>query len=153
MSNVFIEALLILLREGLEALLVIAALAAYLTKAGAQDRLSALYAGAGAAVLASILAAWMFEVMNNGAHNDIVEGVVILTAAALMLYVSGWLLLRQDPRAWQAYLKERAGAAVERRAVRGRDRAIAVNVECRVARGEVRVVRVGLRLAQRPGPR
>jgi high-affinity iron transporter len=115
MSNVFIEALLILLREGLEALLVIAALAAYLTKAGAQDRLTALYAGAGAAVLASILAAWMFAVMNNGAHNDIVEGVVILAAAALMLYVSGWLLLRQDPRAWQAYLKERAGAAVAKR--------------------------------------
>jgi high-affinity iron transporter len=115
MSNVFFEALLILLREGLEALLVIAALAAYLTKAGAQERLGALYAGAGAAVIASILAAWIFAVMNNGAHNDIVEGLVILAAAALMLYVSGWLLLRQDPRAWQAYLKERAGAALAKR--------------------------------------
>src|SRR5215213_6606372 len=115
MTNVFFEALLILLREGLEALLVIAALAAYLTKAGAQDRLGALYAGAGGAVLASLLAAWIFAVMNNGAHNDILEGVVILGAAALMLYVSGWLLLRQDPRAWQAYLKERAGAALAKR--------------------------------------
>ena len=29
-----------------------------------------------------------------------------------MLYVSGWLLVRQDPRAWQAYLKERAEGAL-----------------------------------------
>src|SRR5215211_8410575 len=114
MSNVFFEALLILLREGLEALLVIAALAAYLTKAGAQERLGALYAGAGAAVVASILAAWIFAVMNNGAHNDIVEGVVILLAAALMLYVSGWLLLRQDPKAWQGFLKSKADRALSR---------------------------------------
>ena len=115
MSNVFIEAAVILLREGLEALLVIAALAAYLSKAGARDRLAALYSGAAAAILASVVAAWAFAVFNNGAHNDIMEGAVILAAAALMLYVSGWLLLRQDPRAWQAYLKERAGAAIAKR--------------------------------------
>lgn len=103
---------MILLREGLEALLVLAALAAYLTKAGASDRLGALYSGAGVAVLASLVAAWLFQTLNNGAHNDILEGFVILAAAALMLYVSGWLLVRQDPRAWQAYLKERAEGAL-----------------------------------------
>ena len=52
MSNEFIEAAIILLREGLEALLVIAALAAYLTKAGAQDRMPALYFGAAVAIVA-----------------------------------------------------------------------------------------------------
>src|SRR5262245_40481977 len=104
MSSAFIDAAVILLREGLEALLVVAALAAYLTKAGAQDRLVALYSGAGAAIVASLAAAWAFATFNNGQHNDIMEAVVILAAAALMLYVSGWLLIRQDPRAWQAYL-------------------------------------------------
>jgi high-affinity iron transporter len=115
MSSVFIEAVVILLREGLEALLVIAALAAYLTKSGAQDRLPALYSGAGAAIVASLVAAWVFAVFNNGQHNDIMEAGVILAAAALMLYVSGWLLVRQDPRAWQAYLQQRAGAALAKR--------------------------------------
>ena len=115
MSNEFFEAAIILLREGLEALLVIAALAAYLTKADAQDRLPALYSGAGVAILASLVAAWVFATFNNGEHNDLVEGFVILAAAALMLYVSGWLLVRQDPRAWQAYLKQQADAALAKK--------------------------------------
>jgi high-affinity iron transporter len=115
MSSVFVQAAVILLREGLEALLVLAALAAYLTKAGAEQRLAALYAGAGSAVLASLVAAWLFQTLNNGAHNDILEGFVILVAAVLMLYVSGWLLVRQDPRAWQAYLRERADQALAAR--------------------------------------
>ncbi len=115
MLSVFIQSATILLREGLEALLVIAALAAYLDKAGARDRLPALYLGAGLAVIASLIGAWLFAVFNNGAHDDIIEGIVILCAAALMLYVSGWLLLRQDPRAWQAFLKTKADAALAKR--------------------------------------
>jgi high-affinity iron transporter len=103
------------LREGLEALLVIAALAAYLGKVGARERLPAFYAGAGLAVLASLAAAWAFETFNNGVHSDVLEGAIILLAAALMLYVSGWLLLRQDPRAWQGFLREQADAALAKR--------------------------------------
>jgi high-affinity iron transporter len=112
MSGTFIQAAVILLREGLEAMLVIAALAAYLKKAGATDRLVALYGGAVIAILASLVAAYLFQTLNEGEHNDLIEAFVILAAAALMLYVSGWLLVRQDPRAWQAYLKERAEGAL-----------------------------------------
>ncbi len=112
MSSVFFQSAVILLREGLEALLVIAALAAYLGKVGAHARIAWLYAGAGVAVAASFAAAWAFAVFNNGAHDDLLEGVVILLAAVLMLYVSGWLLLRQDPRAWQSYLKGKADEAL-----------------------------------------
>jgi high-affinity iron transporter len=114
MSGAFVQAAVILLREGLEAMLVIAALAAYLKKAGGEQRLTALYAGAGAAILASLIAAWLFQTLNDGQHDDIVEAVVILAAAGLMLYVSGWLLVRQDPRAWQAYLQQRADSALAR---------------------------------------
>lgn len=112
MSGTFVQAAVILLREGLEALLVLAALAAYLDKAGARSRLPAFWTGAGLAVLASLVAAWAFAMFNNGAHSDILEGVIMLFAAALMLYVSGWLLLRQDPRAWQAFLKTQADEAL-----------------------------------------
>ena len=116
MGSVFGQSAVILLREGLEALLVLAALAAYLVKAEARDRLSALYTGAALAVAASLIAAWVFQVFNNGEHNDLFEAFVILAAAALMLYVSGWLLLRQDPQAWQRYLHEKADAAIAQRA-------------------------------------
>ena len=115
MSGAFVQAAAILLREGLEALLVLAALAAYLDKSGARSRLPAFWTGAGLGVLASLVAAWVFAVFNNGAHSDILEGFIILFAAALMLYVSGWLLLRQDTRAWQAFLKTQADEALAKR--------------------------------------
>jgi len=115
MVSSFIQSATILLREGLEALLVLAALAAYIHKAGARERLPAFYGGAGLAIVASLVVAWLFEVFNNGVHNDILEGVTILAAAALMLYVSGWLLLRQDPRAWQHFLNTKADEALARR--------------------------------------
>lgn len=112
MSNAFVQAAVILLREGLEAMLVIAALAAYLTKAGAANRINALYGGALVAIGASLVAAWLFAVLNSGEHNDVLEGVVILSAAALMLYVSGWLMVKQDPGGWQDYLAAKADSAL-----------------------------------------
>ena len=111
MSSVFIQAAVILLREGLEAMLVIAALAGYLTKVGAGHRIRALYGGALAAVGASIIAAWLFAVLNSGEHSDVLEGIIILVAASLMLYVSGWLMVK-DPRGWQDYLALKAGHAL-----------------------------------------
>ena len=115
MAGAFIQSAMILLREGLEAMLVIAALTAYLDKAGARARLPALYAGAALAIVASIVVAWLFEVFNSGAHNDIFEAAVMLLAAALMLYVSGWLFVRQDPKAWERMLKTQAEAALSYR--------------------------------------
>ena len=112
MSSAFIQAAIILLREGLEAMLVIAALAGYLKKVGSAHRIGALYGGALAAVGASLVAAWLFAVLNSGEHSDVLEGVIILVAAALMLYVSGWLMVKQDPRGWQDYLAHKADSAL-----------------------------------------
>ena len=112
MSTAFIQAAVILVREGLEAMLVIAALAGYLTKSGASHRINALYGGAMAAVAASIVAAWLFAVLNSGGHSDVLEGIIILAAASLMLYVSGWLMVKQDPRGWQDYLAHKADSAL-----------------------------------------
>jgi high-affinity iron transporter len=112
MSSAFIQAAVILLREGLEAMLVIAALAGYLRKAGAGHRMQALYGGSLCAVAASIIAAWLFAIMNSGEHSDVLEGIIILAAAGLMLYVSGWLMVKQDPRRWQDYLAHKARTAL-----------------------------------------
>jgi high-affinity iron transporter len=112
MSSAFVQAAVILLREGVEAMLVIAALAGYLTKAGAGHRVGALYLGALVAVGASVVTAVLFALFNSGNHNDVLEAVVILIAAALMLYVSGWLMLKQNPRGWQDYLASKADRAI-----------------------------------------
>lgn len=102
----------ILLREGLEAMLVIAALAAFLTKAGANRWVRWLYAGALAAITASIAAAFVFEIYFNGTHDDRMEAVVLAIAAVLMFYMSGWLFLKQNPAAWTRELKDAAQKAI-----------------------------------------
>src|SRR4051812_25517377 len=112
MSFAFIQAAVILLREGLEAMLVIATLAGYLSRSGAEHRIMALYAGALTAIGASIVAAWLFAVLNSGEHSDILEGILILIAAGLMLYVSGWLMVKQDPRGWQDFLAQKVDRAL-----------------------------------------
>lgn len=111
METGFMQAGLLVLREGFEALLVIAALGAYLVKSGEHKRLPALYGGALAAVVASIALAWAFSRFNNGANNPLMEGIVLSAASFLLFYVSGWLLVRQDPRQWQSYLKKQADVA------------------------------------------
>lgn len=116
-AGVFAQSATILLREGLEALLVIAALAAYLRKSNAADRLWALYAGAGAGVLGSFLLAIAIAIFFDDAIKAEFEFAIYFTAAALMFYVSGWLFVRQDPRAWQAFLRANADKALSARNV------------------------------------
>lgn len=106
------EAFMIVLREGLEALLIIAALAAVLTRAGRPERVRALGIGALVALAASAGLAWIFATYFGGGHDDLAEAAVMAAAALLLFYVSGWLWLRQDPAAWQAYLQSQTQRAL-----------------------------------------
>ena len=101
----------ILLREGLEAMLIVAVLAGVLTKSGAGARVRLLYLGAGVALVASLGMAVVFAYLFNGAHNDWLEAGVMAVAAGLMFYMSGWLYLKQDPRSLAAHLKQGADKA------------------------------------------
>jgi len=103
---------LIVFREGLEALLVIAALAAFLMRAGEAHRLRALAWGTVLALVASIAAAWVFEeVFAN--IDDLTEAFVMLAVAALLFHVSAWLWRFRNLQAWQRHLESRVGGALE----------------------------------------
>ncbi|GJE29303.1 FTR1 family iron permease [Methylobacterium organophilum] len=111
-GSTFVQAFTILFREGLEALLVIAALAAFLRRAGASERIVPIYLGAIAAIVASFGMAWVFETFYDGIHSDLFEAAVMIAAAVLMFYMSGWMFIRQDPKAWQADLNRLAERAL-----------------------------------------
>lgn len=113
MLPVAVDSFFILLREGLEALLVIAALAAFLQRAGEGHRRIALLWGSLAALCASLLAAWIFHQYFGGAHDDLTEAIVMSVAAGLLLYVSGWLWLRRDPEGWKRHLQRQADRALQ----------------------------------------
>ncbi|MFZ4406484.1 MAG: FTR1 family protein [Paracraurococcus sp.] len=111
-TAIILQAALILLREGLEAILVLAALAALLRRM-APERIGALWAGAGLGLLASLLTAGAYAAWRGGVHDDVVEGVTCLVAAGLMLWTGGFLWRRADPRAWGAALTRQAQAALD----------------------------------------
>lgn len=113
MLSVAVDSFFILLREGLEALLVIAALSAFLQRAGEGHRRSALLWGSLAALFASLAAAWIFHRYFGGAHDDLTEAVVMSLAAVLLLYVSGWLWLRRDADGWKRHLQRQTERALQ----------------------------------------
>jgi high-affinity iron transporter len=113
----FLSALLILLREGLEALLVVAAIIAFLIKAERRSALPYVHVGwAGAIVLG--LATWVaatYAINISGANREITEGATGLIAAAMLVYVGYWLHSKATARAWQRFIKERVGTALAKR--------------------------------------
>ena len=110
-ASIAAQAAVILLREGLEAILVLAALAALLRRT-APERTGALWAGAGLGLLASLLTAGAYAAWRGGVHDDFVEGITCLVAAGLMLWTGGFLWRRADPRAWASALQRQAHAAL-----------------------------------------
>ncbi|HEY8469377.1 MAG TPA: FTR1 family protein [Longimicrobiales bacterium] len=110
-----INSLVIILREGLEAVLLIAALLAYLSAAGAgRAARNQIYVGAGVGVAASVLT-WLLArtlIPIGGASRELIEGITGLAAVAVLLYVSHWLFQKTYIHDWKDFLRDRAGRAV-----------------------------------------
>lgn len=104
----FVAAFLILLREGVEALLVVAAVVTYVIKTGRREQLRGVYLGIGAAVLVSVGLAVAFNTMaSSGAHGltqELIEGVVGFLAVAMLIYISNWILSKSEGDAWHRYI-------------------------------------------------
>ncbi|MBC7906423.1 MAG: FTR1 family iron permease [Rhodospirillaceae bacterium] len=110
----FLQSLLILLREGFEAILVIGALVAYLKRLGADDKLKVVWQAVGLALVASAATAWVMNTVINvsGANREAMEGVTMLVAAVVLTYVSHWLFARREAQRWQSYIKEQVEKAL-----------------------------------------
>lgn len=102
----FTTSLVILLREGLEAILVIAALAAFLIKTGRRDGLRYLHYGTGAAFALGLLT-WFISsqvVEIGGAGREMTEALAALFAAAMLFYVGFWLHSKTSAAQWRAFI-------------------------------------------------
>jgi high-affinity iron transporter len=113
--GVFIAALLIILREGVEAILVIAAITAYLVRSGNGGKARVVYQSAVVAVLASVLAAIGLQYVFNisGASQEILEGIAMLLASAVLFFVSNWMFSKAEAEAWNSYIEGKVQSAVE----------------------------------------
>jgi high-affinity iron transporter len=111
------DASIILLREGLEALLVIGALSAVLKKSGSRAGQGWLWAGAVGGLAASVVLGLaiqaFFSSIINPANRELLEGVIGLFAAAMLIYVSYWLHSKASIGGWQSYINAQTRDALK----------------------------------------
>ena len=108
------QAFLILIREGLEALLVVAAVIAYLVKSGNKRFARWIYLGVVAGLAGSGLVAVLFTFLfgGSGPIQEISEGVCALIATLMLLWTSNWMLNKSSVEAWNNYIRNKTEAVV-----------------------------------------
>ncbi|WP_234981622.1 cytochrome c/FTR1 family iron permease [Fontimonas thermophila] len=115
--STFLGALTILLREGLEALLIVVAIVAFLRKAERSEVLPYVHIGWIGALAAGV-ATWgvaTYLVSISGAGRELTEGIAALFAAAVLLFVGIWMHGKSQAGAWQRYVRQKLSQALSKR--------------------------------------
>ncbi len=104
----FVDAMFILLREGVEALLIVLALVSSLKAANQKKGLRWVYAGAAAGILASVVIAFilqaLFPAVSSGTNREILEGFVGIFAVVMMIGIGFWLHSKSSLKSWKNYI-------------------------------------------------
>jgi len=103
------DAMLILLREGVEALLIVMALVTTLKAAKMRQGLKWVYGGAFAGIVASLLIAYILQIafpaVASGTNREIIEGAVGIFAVIMMILIGIWLHSKSSVKKWNAFME------------------------------------------------
>lgn len=112
--SVFFASFIIIFREGLEAILVIAAISAYLVKTNNKPMLKVVYLSSLFAIFVSILTAIALHTIVglSGANQEIMEGGAMLLATVVLFFVSNWMISKSETEAWKSYVEGKVQTAV-----------------------------------------
>ena len=114
--STFLSALTILLREGVEALLIVIAMLAFLQKADRPEMVRFVHGG-WAAALAVGAATWFVAttlISVSGASRELTEGFGGIFAAFVLVFVGIWMHGKANAEAWQRYVREKVDRALSR---------------------------------------
>jgi len=113
-SGLVFQSALVILREGFEIVLVVGALLAYATKSGHRAMRAPILWGAAAGFAASFLSAWLLVelLIASGATSEVIEGGTMLLAAAVLFFVSYWLISKAEAARWQRYIQSKVRSAI-----------------------------------------
>ena len=118
-AAVFAGSFGIILREGLEAILVVGAIIAYLIKSGNKKGVVPVYIGSVLAVVCSFamagLLAWLKAINpETSMGQEIIEGFAALIAVVVLFYVSNWMVSKSESAAWEGYIQGKVASSAER---------------------------------------
>ena len=112
--SMFLYSLLIILREGLEALLIVAAIVAYMVKNNHHDKLPVIRQSVYVALVASVVTAFIFQLIfeNSGQNRELLEGFTMIIAVFMLFSMSYWLLSKVEAQNWKRYLEGKLSTAL-----------------------------------------
>jgi len=105
----FVNSALIILREGLEAALILAAIIATLKVMGATHAIRYIHFGWILALVAGGLT-WLAAqtvLTFSGQHRESMEGFISVFAAVALFYVGYWLHTRTEAKRWRAFIQDK----------------------------------------------
>ncbi|MCG8433009.1 MAG: cytochrome c/FTR1 family iron permease [Gammaproteobacteria bacterium] len=118
-SVAFASALIILSREGLEAILILGAIAAFMLKTGRRDALPYLHFGWISALLLGVVT-WIVSnhvISISGATRELTEGITALFAAVVLFYVGFWMHNKLNAQRWNKFIQEKIQTALDKQAL------------------------------------
>lgn len=117
----FLNSALIILREGLEAALILAAILAMLRVMGAHDAARYVHLGWILALVAGGLTWLATETVLtlSGQHRESMEGFISIFAAVALFYVGYWLHTRSEAKKWQSFIHDKVQDALSTRRIFG----------------------------------
>jgi high-affinity iron transporter len=115
-TGMFFQSFSIIVREGFEAILIIAALIAFLVKSRNQSRVKSIHIGVVVGILASFATAYLVhEILHlSMASQELLEGWIMLIAVAVLFSVSYWLVSKIDNKRWQEYINKQMRGAISK---------------------------------------
>ena len=116
-ASTFLGAFTILLREGLEALLIVVAMLAFLRKADRAEMVRPVHWGWITALVAGLATWWAAThlISISGASRELTEGFGSILAAVILLLVGIWMHGKAQADEWQRYIREKVGQALSRK--------------------------------------
>ncbi|WP_342041953.1 FTR1 family iron permease [Bacillus sp. OTU2372] len=110
------DAALILLREGLEGLLVVATLIAFLKKMGQPAQQKWIWSGVVAGILASAILAVIINIVFSkfvaASSREYIEGITGIVAVVMMLTIGAWLHNKSSIGNWNKYINQQMQQAI-----------------------------------------
>lgn len=115
----FTSSFSIIVREGLEAILIIAAIIAFLVNTGSRKVIRYIHVGWISAIAAGLITWYAARtvISISGLSRELIEGFTSLIAAAVLFYVSYWLISKIDVEKWKEFIKAKIETALNKKSV------------------------------------